>query len=223
MSSEDQIDEKYIETLLINGKEVSRRKGTIEEIHDKAKKDEHILEPSYFSVPELPIPDITMIASKLTWEIIKSGKPTIDADDSALHVFSKKDSNWTNYVNSKKGESDKIQWKLDNLFGINCFDVIFKIITNYGAENPNVGGKWIPSTYVHFLKCSSRWPWNIEGKASVSPIINDGTSNEPIPVFTLTVNLAANQGIITKRMLSYQFNIDGDKGIERIEDEFLNL
>ncbi|WP_319506920.1 hypothetical protein [uncultured Methanolobus sp.] len=212
----EQNEEVFIETVLIDDEEILRREGTIEEINAKAREDKKIPSPVEYAAE---IPDISMIVSKVSWEIIKASAPVLDTNDDALHIFSQKDSNWENYVNSKKGVSKKIQWKIDNRLGINCFNVSFRVIVYYGAKNPNVNGKWIPLTNISFGDCYSRTPWKIEGKASITPPINVGTIAEPVPFCTLSINLIATKSFISKRMESYDFYISGNQGVERAVDD----
>ncbi len=181
-------DEKFIKTVGIDGEVVSIQEGTFQEIALPRVKPESNIAPGAMGAAK--VDDIIKVA-KFAWDIIKDSNAQAATEAATTRVLSPKDDNWVHYAHAQDIPCKEILYKLDNIVGVNCFTVKFRVAGTHRAKHEEIGGLWMPNAHITFSKCSANWPWAINGRVIIdnTNLSNMGSVEEPIPQLVLNVKI----------------------------------
>jgi hypothetical protein len=128
------------------------------------------------------------------WDIVKDSAAQAATEGARTRILSAKDDNWVNYENAKDFQSAEVKYTLDNLFGVNCYTVNFRVAGTYQARHRTLGGAWMPIVHIAFSRCDANFPWIIDGKASIATdaVSNMATREDPVPQIVLNVKISTN-------------------------------
>lgn len=210
-----QEDEKFIETVEFDGKEISKIEGSFQEIKAfDADKGPVLKAPQTASKTD----EIIKVA-KFAWDIVKDSKAQAATEAACSRILCAKDDNWQNYAGATDFASKELTYKLDNFAGVNCYTVKFKVSGTCRAQNPNFGGFWIPNVHITFSRCDANWPWIIDGSASIDGtfVSNVGTVEAPVPQVVLNVKITTNAKFAfnwESHEKSFEFVLNGRDGVK---------
>ena len=181
-------DEKFIKTVEIDDEVVSTQEGTFREIALPRVKPKSNIAPGAMGAAK--VDDIIKVA-KFAWDIIKDNKAQAATEAASTRVLSPKDDNWVHYGHAQDITCKDITYKLDNIIGVNCFTVKFRVAGTYRAKHNEIGGLWMPNAHITFAKCSATWPWVLNGSVKIdnTNLSNMGSVEEPIPQLVLNVKI----------------------------------
>lgn len=211
-------DDKFIETVEVGDKVVSRKEGTFRDLVELEKK-EH---PTLKAPPLSSKADEIIKIAKFTWDIIKDSKAETATESACSRILSAKDDNWQNYGEASDFSSkEKTTYKLDNFVGVNCYTIQFKVIGTCRAKNPNLGGLWIPNVHITFFQCDANWPWIINGSANIDGtyVSNIGTVEEPVPQVVLNVKVATDAKFAfswESHEKTFEFGLNARDGVKEV-------
>jgi len=211
-------DEKFVETVEIGDKVVSKKEGTFRDLVEFEKKERP---PLKAPLPSSKADEIIKIA-KFTWDIIKDSKAEAATESACSRILSVKDDNWQNYAEAVDFASkNETTYKLNNFAGVNCYTVKFKVAGTCRAKNPNLGGLWIPNVHITFFQCDANWPWIINGKANIDGtyVSNIGTVDEPIPQVVLNVKVVTKAKFIfgwESHEKTFEFTLNARDGVKEV-------
>ncbi|WP_299887458.1 hypothetical protein [uncultured Lacinutrix sp.] len=210
-------EERFVEVVLVGGKEVISNEGTLKEL---AAKEKSLRNSRVRMASKGSVDDIIKV-SKFVWDIIKDSKAEAATEATTSRVLSAKDDNWENYELAKNFESEEITYKLNNFAGVNCYTVKFKAAGTYKATNPSFGGKWIPNVHITFIKCDANFPWIINGSAIIDStyVSNMGTKQNPIPQLVLNVKIKTDAKFAfnwESHERTFEFTLNGVDGVKVI-------
>lgn len=211
---EEALRERFVKIIEIDDEVVSIQEGTLHEIAIQRQEPEPNTAPVVLGASKA---DEIIKVAKFVWDIVKDSKAEAATEAAITRVLSAKGDKWENYGDAKNMDCKEVTYKLDNVVGVNCYMLKFRVAGTYRAKHPDIGGLWIPNAHITFSKCSATWPWTVNGGAIIdgTNISNMGSVKDPVPQLVLNVKIRSNAKIglnVESHEETFEFLLNADDG-----------